>query len=72
LAKGEMKNPRTIARYPCMTSYNEMLDPQHCRRKGKEYYVKGKAMTDPKLKSAFEATAREYAERLKHIKKLQT
>jgi hypothetical protein len=42
-----------------------MLDPDHCRRKEEEYYAKVKAATDPKLKSAYHATAREYAYRVK-------
>jgi hypothetical protein len=50
-----------------MTPHDEMLDVDHCRRKELEYSDKAKAAADPKLKSAYEATAREYAHRLRQI-----
>ncbi len=36
-------------------------DAEFCRRKEREYYAKARAATDPKLKAAYEAAAREYA-----------
>jgi hypothetical protein len=41
-----------------------MSDPNFCRGKEEEYSAKAKAATSPGVKSAFEATAREYARRL--------
>ena len=52
-----------------MDTTDEMLDPEHCRQKEAEYYAKAKAATDPKLKSAYEATAREYHRRAELLKK---
>ena len=48
-----------------MIPYDEMLDASHCARKELEYSDKAKAVADPKLKSAYEATAREYRLRAK-------
>ena len=51
---------------------NEMLDLAHCLRKEMEYYEKAKAATNPRLKSAYEAAAHEYAHQaalLKEAKK---
>jgi hypothetical protein len=45
----------------------EMLDAGFCRRKEAEYYAKSRATTDPKLTSAYEAAAREYAYRVRLI-----
>ena len=55
-----------------MTQYNEMLDPAHCLRKEIEYHAKAEAATDPKLKSAYDATAREYAYRATLLKVSKT
>lgn len=41
-----------------------MFDPNFCREKEAEYSAKAKSTTNPSLKSAYEATAREYAYRL--------
>jgi hypothetical protein len=58
-----------------MTQHFEMPQPDlaHCLRKEIEYYAKATGATNPALKSAYEATAREYAHQgreLKEIKKL--
>jgi hypothetical protein len=50
----------------------EMLDVDHCLRKEAEYYAKAKAATDPKLKSAYDATAREYHRRVELLKERKT
>jgi hypothetical protein len=52
-----------------MDPYDEMLDLSHCVRKGLEYSDKAKAAVDPKLKSAYEATAREYHRRAEQLRK---
>jgi hypothetical protein len=39
----------------------QTLDAEFCRRKEREYYAKARAASDPKLKAAYEAAAREYA-----------
>ena len=44
-----------------------MLDVEFCRRKQAEYYAKARAATDAKLRSAYEATAREYAHRVREL-----
>jgi hypothetical protein len=44
----------------------EIMDAEFCRRKEREYYAKARAAADPKLKSAYEAAAREYALRARH------
>ena len=44
-----------------MLQIDEMLDLAHCLRKEVEYYEKANAALYPKLKSAYEAAAREYA-----------
>lgn len=46
---------------------HEMNDPQFCRGKEADYYAKAKAETNPRLKSAYEAAAREYAYRVRII-----
>jgi hypothetical protein len=46
-----------------MNLSNEMFDVAHCLRKEMEYYAKAEAAANPSLKSAYEATAREYAYR---------
>ena len=43
-----------------MTPYNEMLDVAHCLRKEIAFNAKAAATTDPVVKAAYEATAREY------------
>jgi hypothetical protein len=47
---------------------HEMNDPQFCRGKEADYYAKAKAETNPRLKSAYEAAAREYAYRARLMK----
>ncbi len=42
----------------------EMFDLAFCRGKQAEYAAKAKTATNPSLKLAYEATAREYAYRL--------
>lgn len=42
----------------------QMFDANFCRGKEAEYSAKAKSTTNPSLKSAYEATAREYAYRL--------
>jgi len=49
---------------------DEMLDLAHCLRKEMEYYAKAAATDDPELKSAYEATAREYAHRVRVLKEI--
>jgi hypothetical protein len=39
----------------------KMRDAEFCRHKAREYDAKARAAADPKLKSAYEAAAREYA-----------
>jgi hypothetical protein len=46
----------------------EMLDINHCLQKEAEYYAKARATTDPKLKGAYEATAREFAFRVQQFR----
>lgn len=41
-----------------------MFDANFCRGKEAEYTAKAKSTTNPSLKSAYEAKAREYAYRL--------
>ena len=50
-----------------MPPYDEMLDAGHCQRKESEYSDKAKAATNPALKSAYEATAREYHRRAESL-----
>jgi hypothetical protein len=52
-----------------MATPDEMLDAEHCRRKELEYSDKAKAATNPALKSAYEATAREYHRRVELLTK---
>jgi hypothetical protein len=52
-----------------MATTDEMLDADHCRRKQVEYLDKAKAATNPALKSAYEATAREYHRRVELLAK---
>jgi hypothetical protein len=51
---------------------DEMLDPSHCTRKELEYSNKAKAATNAAVKSAYEATAREYHRRVKQLKERKT
>ncbi len=51
-----------------MAPHDEMHDLAHCLRKEMEYYAKATAATDEKLKSAYEATAREYCYRAALLK----
>jgi hypothetical protein len=45
----------------------KMFDADFCRQKEAEYYAKARAATDQKLKSTYEAAAREYAYRVKFL-----
>lgn len=45
----------------------DMFDPNFCLGKEAEYLAKAKITADPGLKSAYEATAREYAYRVRVI-----
>jgi len=51
-----------------MDEEEKMLDINFCLQKEAEYYAKARAATDPKIRSAYEATAREYAYRAKMLK----
>lgn len=55
-----------------MIKYDEMLDKDHCQRKELEYSAKAKAATNPALKSAYEATVREYHRRAELLKEPST
>jgi hypothetical protein len=55
-----------------MFQYDEMLDPDHCRRKAAEYAAKAKATPNAALKSAYEAAAREYHQRAAQLKERMT
>jgi hypothetical protein len=46
----------------------EIFDIDFCHRKEAEYYAKARAATDPGIKSAYEAAAREYAFRAKQLR----
>lgn len=46
----------------------EILDADFCSRKAEEFRGKAKGSDDMKLKSAFEAAAREYERRARTIK----
>ena len=50
----------------------EMQNPDFCHGKELDYYAKAKAATDPNLKSAYEATAREFAYRVRLISSEKT
>jgi hypothetical protein len=45
----------------------EMQSADFCRGKEVDYYAKAKAASSPSLRSAYEATAREYAYRVRLI-----
>lgn len=44
----------------CLPRDEAMQNQDFCHGKEVDYYAKAKATTDPKLKSAYEATAREF------------
>lgn len=46
----------------------KMLDINYCMQKEAEYYAKARSTNDPKLKDAYEATAREFAFRVKSLR----
>ena len=51
----------------------EGIDTRHCRRKEAEYSAMARATTDPEMKIAYEALAREYAYKallIREVKKL--
>jgi hypothetical protein len=50
-----------------MARDEEMHNADFCRGKQADYSAKAKATTNPNLKSAYEATAREYAYRVRLI-----
>jgi hypothetical protein len=52
-----------------MAMPDEMLDADRCRQKELEYSDKARASTTPALKSAYEATAREYHRRVELLTK---
>lgn len=47
---------------------DEMLDVNYCIRKEIEYYAKARTAVDQKLKEAYEATAREFAFRVRQLR----
>lgn len=47
---------------------DEMLDINYCLRKEAEFAAKARATADPKLKAAYEATAREFAFRVQQLR----
>jgi hypothetical protein len=47
---------------------DEMLDVNYCIRKEIEYYAKARIAADQKLKEAYEATAREFAFRVRQLR----
>lgn len=47
---------------------DNMLDVAYCSRKEAEYRAKAQATTDPTLKAAYEATAREFAYRIRQLR----
>jgi hypothetical protein len=50
----------------------QMLDINFCLQKEAEYYAKARAVPDPKIKSTYEAAAREFAYRAKMLKEQKT
>jgi hypothetical protein len=47
---------------------DEMLDINYCMQKEVEYYAKARGTTDRHLKEAYEATAREFAFRVRQLR----
>jgi hypothetical protein len=61
----QIKDVRRLSAHMRVAMLNDdkMRDAGFCRNKEREYYAKARAAADPKLKSAYEAAAREYARR---------
>jgi hypothetical protein len=51
-----------------MNPDEQMHDINFCLLKEAEYYAKARTATNPKIKSAYEATAKEYAHRAAMLK----
>lgn len=50
-----------------MTDDKKMLDVRYCLTKQSEYHAKARATTNDKLRSAYEAVAREFARRIRYL-----